>query len=242
MILSLLLAAQITVIAHRGEHIRHAENSIAAIQSAAELGADFVELDVRTTRDGKLVLMHDKTVDRTTDGHGSVDSLTLEQIRGLHMRTYGGAVPTFDEALETAHGRISVYLDWKNASPKDIFQALSAHGMLNSVVVYGNRQQLQQLEKLAPGIRVMPEADSKEDLEKAEEMLKPTVVAFDQNDFKPELISQTQAMKADIFVDRLWAQDTEKDWQDAIDKGAKGIQTNRPAELVEFLRAKKLHR
>jgi glycerophosphoryl diester phosphodiesterase len=241
MILPLLLAAQIAVIAHRGEHIRHAENSIASIQSAAELGADFVELDVRTTRDGKLVLMHDKTVDRTTDGHGSVDSLTLEQIRGLHLRTYGDAVPTFDEALETAHGRISVYLDWKDASPKAIFQVLSAHGMLKSVVVYGDRHELQQLEKLAPGIRVMPEADSKESLEKAERTLNPTVVAFDQDDFKPALISQTLAMKADIFVDRLDHQDTEKDWQDAIDKGAKGIQTNHPAELLGFLRARKLH-
>lgn len=242
MILPLLLAAQIAVIAHRGEHIRHAENSITSIQSAVELGADFVELDVRTTRDGKLVLMHDKTVDRTTDGHGSVHSLTLDQIRGLHFRTYGDAVPTFDEALETAHGRISVYLDWKDASPKAIFQVLSAHDMLNSVVVYGDRQELQQLERLAPGIRVMPEADSKESLEKAERTLKPTVVAFDQDDFKPALIWQTLAMKADIFVDRLWDQDTEKNWQDAIDKGANGIQTNRPAELVEFLRARKLHR
>lgn len=150
------VAAQIAVIAHRGEHIRHAENSIASIQSAAELGADFVELDVRATRDGKLVLMHDKTVDRTTDGHGSVHSLTLEQIRGLHFRTYGDAVTTFDEALEIAHGRISVYLDWKDASPKTIFQVLSAHGMLKSVVVYGDRHELQQLEKLAPGSASCP--------------------------------------------------------------------------------------
>jgi glycerophosphoryl diester phosphodiesterase len=242
MILSLLLAAQITVIAHRGEHINHAENSIAAVQSAAALGADFAELDVRTTSDGKLVLMHDQTVDRTTDGHGAVRSLTLEQIRSLHLKGYGDAVPTFDEALDVARGHISVYLDWKDASPEAIFQVLSAHGMLNNVVVYGGRGELQQLQKLAPGIRVMPEADSKGDLEASERELKPTVIAFDQGDFKPELIAQTLAMKADIFVDRLWAQDTEKDWQDAIDKGATGIQTNRPAELLEFLRARKLHR
>ena len=87
----------------------------------------------------------------------------------------------------------------------------------------------------------MPEADSKDNLEKAERMLKPTVVAFDQGDFKPELISRAQAMKADIFVDRLWDQDTESFWQDAIDRGANGIQTNHPAELLEFLRSRKLH-
>ena len=87
----------------------------------------------------------------------------------------------------------------------------------------------------------MPEADSKGSLEKAEQMLKPTMVAFDQDDFKPAMISQTLAMKADIFVDRLGGQDTEKDWQDAIDKGVKGIQTNHPTALLLYLREKHLH-
>jgi len=241
MVLTLVLATQILVIAHRAEHEHHAENSIPAIQSAIQLGVDYVELDVRTTQDGKLVLMHDKTVDRTTDGKGAVKDLTRDQIRHLRLRDYDGQVPTFEEAMDTARGKISIYLDWKEASPKAIFDALSTHGMLDSVVVYGENRELQQLEELAPGIRVMPEADSKGSLEKAERMLKPTVVAFDQGDFKPELISHALAMKADIFVDRLGDQDTESSWQDAIDKGVKGIQTNHPAELLEFLRTRKLH-
>ena len=241
MVFTLVLATQILVIAHRAEHEHHAENSIPAIQSAIQLGVDYVELDVRTTEDGKLVLMHDKAVDRTTDGKGVVKDLTLDQIRHLRLRDYDGQVPTFDEAMDTARGKVGIYLDWKEASPQAIFDALSSHGMLGNVVVYGERHELQQLEKLAPGIRVMPEADSKGSLEKAEQMLKPTVVAFDQDDFKPAMISQTLAMKADIFVDRLGGQDTEKDWQDAIDKGVKGIQTNHPTALLLYLREKHLH-
>ena len=249
MILEIFLAAQVAVIAHRGEHIHHPENSIAAIQSAASLGADYAELDVRTTQDGKLVLMHDGTVDRTTDGHGAVRSLTLEQIRGLHLRSEGTAagqtpevVPTFDEALDAAKGHIGIYLDWKDASSEAIFQALSAHDMLDHVVVYGGLAQLHKLQALAPHIRVMPEADNQEALSKSADLLKPTVVAFEESDFKPELIKQALDMKADIYVDRLWAQDTPELWQDAIERGAKGIQTNHPAELLEFLRAKNLHR
>jgi glycerophosphoryl diester phosphodiesterase len=242
MILSLLMSAQIAVIAHRGEHIHHAENSVAAIQSAADLEADYVELDVRTTRDGKLVLMHDKTVDRTTDGHGAVSSLTLEDIRSLHVRGDIRAVPTFEEALDAARGRISIYLDWKDASPEAIFRALSAHGMLDHVVVYGELGELHRLQALAPGIRVMPEADNEAALKKSSDLLKPTVVAFEQSDFKPELIRQAFDMKAAIFVDRLWEQDKPKFWQEAIDRGVAGIQTNDPAELLEFLRAKGLHR
>jgi glycerophosphoryl diester phosphodiesterase len=241
MVLTLVLATQILVIAHRAEHEHHGENSIPAIQSAIQLGVDYVELDVRTTQDGKLVLMHDKTVDRTTGGKGAVNDLTLDQIRHLRLRDYDDQVPTFEEAMETARGKVNIYLDWKDASPKAIFDALSAHGMLDRVVVYGENRELQELEKLAPGIRVMPEADSQTHLDEAERMLKPTVVAFDQGDFKPALISQALSMRADIFVDRLWDQDTESFWQDAIDKGVKGIQTNHPAELLDFLRTRKLH-
>ena len=241
MVLSVLLAAQIAVIAHRGEHLQHAENSIAAIQSAIRLGADYVELDVRTTRDGKLVLMHDKTVDRTTDGHGQVKDLTFDAIEHLRMRGYGDAVPTFEEALEAARGKIGVYVDWKEASPDAIYQALSAHGMLGNVVVYGDQGELHRLQKLAPDVRVMPEADNSSSLKRDERLLKPKVIAFGQDDFKPALIHQTQAMKADIYVDRLDEHDSAQSWQDAIDQGANGIQTNHPAELLHFLREKHLH-
>jgi glycerophosphoryl diester phosphodiesterase len=241
MLLSLLLASQIYVIAHRGDHVHHAENSIAAIESAAAIGADFAELDVRTTKDGKLVLMHDKTVDRTTDGHGSVKEMTEDQIAHLTFKDYGGQVPTFDQALDAAKGKIQIYLDWKDASPEAIFQILSAHGMLDQVVVYGDHGELKRLQKLAPGIRVMPEAGSLAYLKKGQNELKPVVVAFEEDDFKPEIVAQALQEKEDIFLDRLWAQDTPELWQDAIDKGVRGIQTNRPEELVQFLRAKKLH-
>jgi len=241
MIFALILASQIAVIAHRGDHVQHAENSIAAIESAAAIGADYAELDVRTTKDGKLVLMHDKTVDRTTDGHGEVKNMTGDQITHLTFKDYGGTVPTFDEALDAAKGKIQIYLDWKNASPEAIFQILEKHGMVDQVVVYGDLGELKKLQKLAPGIRVMPEAGTLDELKKEQRELKPVVVAFEQDDFKPEIVAQALQEKEEIFLDRLWAQDTPELWQDAIDKGVRGIQTNRPAELLEFLRAKKLH-
>jgi len=241
MIVSLLLAAQILVIAHRGEHMHHAENSIPAIASAIALGADFVELDVRTTHDEKLVLMHDKTVDRTTDGHGEVKDLSAAQIATFKMKGYDGGVPSFDEALDAAKGKIRIYLDWKEASPQAIFSILTAHGMVDQVVVYGGHSELKELQKLAPGIRVMPEADNVAYQRAGQLLLQPTVVAFDQDDFRPDTIAQALQAKEEIFVDRLGDQDTPQFWQDAIDRGARGIQTNYPAELVEFLREKRLH-
>ena len=244
--ITLLPAAQpqkgpIYVIAHRADHVHHAENSIAAIESAAAVGADYAELDVRTTKDGKLVLMHDKTVDRTTDGHGSVKEMTEAEIAHLTFKDYGGSVPTFDEALNAAKGKIQIYLDWKDATPEAIFQILKAHGMVKHVVVYGGHDELHRLQALAPGIRVMPEAGTLLNLQNDQRALKPKVVAFSEDDFKPEIVAQALRKKEEIFVDRLWAQDTPELWQDAIGRGVRGIQTNRPAELVDFLRAKHLH-
>src|SRR5271156_4618615 len=76
-------AGPVVVIAHRGEHRAHPENTLPAFQAAIEAGADFFELDVRTTSDGRLILMHDAKVDRTTNGSGTVREMTFEQIRML---------------------------------------------------------------------------------------------------------------------------------------------------------------
>src|ERR1700757_5402989 len=74
---------KIVVIAHRGEHLHHPENTMAAFQAAIDAGADYFELDVRTTSDGKFVIMHDNTLDRTTNGTGMVHTQTFDQIRSL---------------------------------------------------------------------------------------------------------------------------------------------------------------
>jgi glycerophosphoryl diester phosphodiesterase len=68
---------QVWIVAHRGFKGIAPENTIAAFDAAAKAGARYVEVDVRATRDGHLVLMHDATVDRTTNGHGAVQDLTL---------------------------------------------------------------------------------------------------------------------------------------------------------------------
>src|SRR5436190_24151617 len=73
----------VAVISHRGEHLHDPENTMAAYKAALDAGADFIETDVRTTSDGRLVIMHDGSVDRCTDGHGDVASMTFEQIRKL---------------------------------------------------------------------------------------------------------------------------------------------------------------
>lgn len=111
----------IAVISHRGEHLSHPENTLAAYRAAIDLGADYFEADVHTTSDGHFVLMHDSTVDRTTNGKGPVSKLTFAEIRELSVR--GEQVPTFEEALAVAKGRIGVYVDAKSVSAEDLVAA-----------------------------------------------------------------------------------------------------------------------
>src|SRR5580693_9203392 len=112
----------VVAISHRGEHLHHPENTMPAFQEAVRLGADYIEVDVRTTSDGKLVLSHDGNVDRCTDGKGEVARMTFEQIRALDAGFKLGPefartkVPAFDEVLDYARGKIDVYVDVKQVA------------------------------------------------------------------------------------------------------------------------------
>src|SRR5580704_778164 len=97
-------------IGHRGAGGHAPENTLAAIEKGIALGADFVELDIQRTHDGELVCMHDKFVDRTTDGTGAVAGLRLQELKKLNAG-HGERVPTLSQALQAANGRVGVILE-----------------------------------------------------------------------------------------------------------------------------------
>lgn len=96
----------LTITGHRGAPDEAPENTLASFKKAIELGVDCIELDVRKTIDNKLVVIHDKTVDRTTNGTGLVETYTLERIKKLDAGSWfsdrykGERIPTLEEALE----------------------------------------------------------------------------------------------------------------------------------------------
>jgi glycerophosphoryl diester phosphodiesterase len=238
----------VVVIAHRGEHLHHAENTIPAFQAAVDAGADFFELDVRTTLDGKLVLMHDSTVDRMTGGKGDVSKMTFEDLRTLDVGANLGPgfpvtrIPTFDEALAFAHGKIGVYIDSKRISASDAVAAVRHHDMEDRVVVYGDPKYLKEVGALSPKMKLMPEARNPAALRTLIDSLALKVAAFDASDFNDETIRVARDAHVEIYVDRLGPGDNPSGWQDAVDRGAAGIQTDHPAELVQFLKSQGLHR
>ncbi|GIX06174.1 MAG: glycerophosphodiester phosphodiesterase [Candidatus Poribacteria bacterium] len=106
-------------IAHRGASDRAPENTLAAIREAIALGCDAVEFDVRVTRDGVPVLLHDATLERTTDGSGSVAALTWEELRRLDAGSWKGPafagepVPTLEEALRAVPEEVTAVVELK---------------------------------------------------------------------------------------------------------------------------------
>ncbi len=219
-----------------------------AYRAAWEAGADFIEVDVRTTADGKLVIVHNDTVDARTDGKGAVTDLTFEQIRRLDAGVKSGTkfagtkVPTFDEVLEFARGKIGIYVDTKRASAVAIVAAIERYQMTDHCVIYGSYDFLKEVAALRPKAKVTPESVSVAMVTRIVEELKPPVIAFVARDFTDEIIAIARRSKADIYVDRFEPFDNPAGWQDAIERGATGIQSDRPAELVQYFRSKGYHK
>ncbi|MCM3731913.1 glycerophosphodiester phosphodiesterase [Fictibacillus nanhaiensis] len=110
---------QVETVAHRGASGYAPENTMAAFQKGVDMKADYIEIDVQQTKDGELVVIHDVTLDRTTDGTGYVKDHTLEEIRQLDAGSYfgpefaGEKVPTFEEVLDEFRGKTGILIELK---------------------------------------------------------------------------------------------------------------------------------
>lgn len=160
------------VVAHRGYSAVAPENTLAALRAAVAAGADAVEFDVRQTADGEAVLMHDPTVERTTDGEGPVRALTAVALRRLDAGRWKGEafagerVPTLAEALGALAGRAVAVVELKEAAPalvRRTAEALARHTPPGGAVVISfHPAALRRLAALAPerprGLLVRPQA------------------------------------------------------------------------------------
>jgi glycerophosphoryl diester phosphodiesterase len=140
---------RVVAISHRGEHLERPENTLPAFKEAIRVEADFIEVDVQTTKDGKLVLSHDGTVDRCTNGTGKVSDMTFDQVEALDAgikkgpQFAGTKVPTLDEVLDLARGKIGVYVDIRNASAQDLVSHINGHCSASSAIGWRKRTTLE---------------------------------------------------------------------------------------------------
>ncbi len=124
-------------IGHRGARALSDENTLESLKMAVDLGVDMLEFDVQRTSDGVFVLMHDETVDRTTDGTGRVDGMTLEEFKRLKTGR-GYTPPTLEETLDWLETvEVGFILDFKISDPelaKELIAQVESHDLLERAV------------------------------------------------------------------------------------------------------------
>lgn len=159
-------AWRVELVGHRGLSPGYPENTMAAFRNSVALGVDIIELDLRGTADGEVVIVHDATVDRTTDGTGEVTSLTLAEIKSLDAGSYvdpsfsAERVPTYGEVLELAReSGVKLLLDIKISDVLDkehIVRLTERYGAtLNVIVGVRSIEDLKAFRALNPNLRTL---------------------------------------------------------------------------------------
>ncbi len=232
----------IYVIAHRGAHNGIPENTLAAYQKAIDLGADFVEIDVRETRDGAFVSIHNRTVDAyLSDGTtGNVKDFSLAQIKAFDIGSRVGPewknerVPTVDEILTLCKGRIGIYLDLKDSPIEALARKIQNHGMQKQVVWCVNPGQVAGIRRACPHCIPMPDPEPQKSLAEMLQTTTPAVVAPVWSDFTATFSTTCHDAGAIVFVDEQRSEVA--NWKQALEWGADGIQTDDPEGLIRYLK------
>lgn len=225
---------------HRGANFYTPENSIPAIRLAAAIGADYIEIDIRTTMDGQFVLLHDGTLNRTTNGTGPVKQQNLDAVLALDCGAWFGRpftslkVPRFSEGLDAMGTTSHAYLDAKDIPPEALVEAIRKHNLMNRHAVYQSAEYCQKLKELDPDVRLMPPLRSAESLDKLLE-LKPYAVDANWKILSKDLIARCHAANIRVFSDALGIHETVDHYRQAIGWGIDVIQTDYPLRVLRAI-------
>lgn len=263
--------SSVIVAAHRGDWRNFPENSLEAIDNAIKMGVDIVEIDVQRTKDGQLILMHDPTLNRTTTGKGKISEVTLDSIRklklknGCNIRTICN-VPTLEEALLHAKGKIMLNLDKADRYFDQVYALMKKTGTTKQIIMKGTKSAeavKKQYGEYLNDVIYMPIVNL--DKPGAEEQIESFIkdmhpVAFEMlfvKDSNPLPVKLKNLLKgrALIWYNTLWdtmagghdddmsLQNPNKGYGYLIDTlGARLIQTDRPQYLLDYLRSRQLHK
>jgi glycerophosphoryl diester phosphodiesterase len=243
----------VMVAAHRAAHLDFPENSLPAIQEAIRIGVDIVELDVKVTKDGIPILMHDGTINRTTTGTGKPSDFTLEELRQFRLvhqgETTDELIPTFEEALMLVKNKVLVDIDIKTDQLDPIIDVIKKLECEDQVFWFDNDYEaLEYVRNADHDFMLMPRAYSIEMADSAIVRFQPAAVHIDFKFYTEEVVTLIKSNNARIWINALGAYDpafgTEKE-DEALEKilryGANIIQTDQPELLLKLLTNKGLH-
>lgn len=239
------------VACHRGDHVIYPENTLVAYAEGIKNDADYVEIDLRTTKDGELVSMHDATVNRMTNGKGAVKDLTLAEIEQLQIKSKDSTdktvyrVPTFKQIIDLCKDKIYIYIDFKEADPTLVYPILVKNGMEKQVLVYINAEhQFTEWRQVAPKMPLMvsmpDNVKSTNAMKSFIDKVKPDILDGSYKDYTKEMVALAKENNLLVWPDAQSREEGPKDWDYAIAIGLTGIQTDHPAALIKYLKEKGL--
>ncbi len=200
------------IVCHRGASLSAPENTFASAKKALELGGSIIELDIRQSADGVLYVMHDETVDRTTNGTGKVSDLHSDEIdqldagRWFNPQFEGEPVPRLDAFLSEFAPNAGFYLEIKKADCAKVAEIVSALGIEEKCFTFSfDPEMRQQMILRAPAIRRMIHWTTAGGVEAAIEEHGAEIVEFHAHDFDPEHIRLCQAagLQVMFYSDRF---------------------------------------
>ncbi|SHF67730.1 glycerophosphoryl diester phosphodiesterase [Arenibacter palladensis] len=248
---------QILVAAHRATNPNYPENSLAAIAESIRIGVDIVEIDIRKSKDGELVIMHDKTIDRTTNGTGKVDDFTLAELKEFKLKLGNDVtneqIPTFEEVLQLTKGKMLLDVDFKlegEAAVKQTFELIEKYGMENQILFFlYDYPETAQYQKLNKDIKIMPRAYSRKDIRNIRKLEDISIIHIDDSYYRNGTMRRLIKSGYRVWINALGKYDrmeteAKNSGFDALltRKYVNVIQTDLPEELISYLRSRNLHR
>ncbi len=214
-------------ISHRGASAYEPENTLRAIKRALEHTVDMVEVDVRKTRDGQIVVIHDETLERTTNGRGYVNQTNFDELRKLDAGK-GERIPTLQEVIDLVKGRAGLVIELKDPTTTDrVAEILSENGFVDETLVTSFIHcAVKRTKELNPQLRTGVIFRSAP--------IKPSRLALDAdaNALFPYHKYVTTRMIDDAHSNHLtvnvWTVDTREEIEHYVRMGVDGIVTNKP--------------
>jgi len=232
---------RVRVIAHRGANKWAPENTAPAFEKAIELRLDFVEIDLRETRDGELISFHDHHVDRKTNGHGQIWDLTWPDISRLDAGSWfapefaGTRLMTLDEILALCAHRMGVYIDWKAGPAGKVVPLIEKHGMEKEVLVHADLETSKEVQALNPDVLLMPAGRSLEMIREVGEALRPPLIEVRGEVFSEEMLAEAARYGMRCTTSLTGRCDTEEMMRRVIRAGVVAIETDHPDVLLRVL-------
>ena len=238
----------VSALAHRGFSKAAPENTLAAYRKAIELRPDFMECDVRRTKDGQLIVIHDKSVDRTTDGKGLVADMTMAELRELDAGSWfgpefaGEKLPAFEEVLDLAKGQTVLVIEIKEAGTEDlVVEMIRSREMSGEVMLcsfhYSVGVRLPFLDPqipFSPIIHIPEPAGPEEAVRLADEAaaVNGAIWAVNYQAITPALVDATHS--ANMLLE-AWTVDDEADMRRLVELGVDVIGSNDVGLLIKVL-------